>query len=1005
MEINVEKIMSRSDDGNEASPAGQTFTQQEIQRLNKVAKDANLTPPETSPAPTEKPLGTFGKVLDFLNTTNYMVSGVLGKLGIGGEGKKLISERLLGEPREKTAIGSALRFITGTALDIFLDPLTYLTFGGWGLLKVASKTGKIIRATTAGEKVLDALAEGMLRNAVTKSPHLLEQANKLKQLQSRYTREAQNILVKLTEPNLTLKARGGQKMVETALKTIGVEPTKEALQNVVENGIKGLHLDDVLSLYSKRTGIRIPIITRNMIDKTKDIVDNTSRWLIEKSPTAKSIFDGLEKTKNLMLEKAEKFFPIYRNVPQEVKFLNTLRLNKIENSLNNIREKLSVILEPIEKNPESQKRIVLALDTGKIDKLTNVVERKVYFDVKNLLNEVAIVEEKKGLLEKTLKDYITHLYENPQGADAIAKAINNGRASVLSRYAHSRRIPLLSIAEELGLNPVYDLKRILGARLMAHANAIHNADFVNAVANRYGKIAKIIRITKDIKEKAGKIVVKEKALKAIDLLRDDYVRLSKVVVKLPKNMPQKLAVPRHIAEYIGEALKKQTIDNEGLRILLKGYDRALNFVKRSVTVAFPAFHIRNARSNILNSFLEIGLGALDPVSHKQTIDILTGKTGVLIDRFGRKYSYDYLRKIIKRTGIMREDLQRLDFTSAGGLEFLEAAKKYSPLRAGSKIGQFIENEARLQLFLYKIKSGNDIPDAVSAVNRVLFDYSNLSAFERVALKRLIPFYTWTTRNIVLQISQMLKNPARQSEIAKTIVNLNNSFYTPIKQEEQKYLPAYLQEGIAYLTEKHGDDASILYGFDIPLEDVFQKIRHPIREFLIAMSPFIKVPIELSTGFNFFTDKRIKEDDWGGEFKSYPQKLKEWLDFRTIEDKDPKTGKTLTTYRVDPYKKYLFKSASSLIGAARFASSLDEIVASLEGMRQFLSGEPLSMENKIAIIRFWGGIGLRQYNFETGRYLEEKKRLNEIIDYLDRQGLIEKKEIHYKPKERKVLELE
>ena len=52
------------------------------------------------------------------------------------------------------------------------------------------------------------------------------------------------------------------------------------------------------------------------------------------------------------------------------------------------------------------------------------------------------------------------------------------------------------------------------------------------------------------------------------------------------------------------------------------------------------------------------------------------------------------------------------------------------------------------------------------VNKILFDYKNLSRVERDWLARMFPFYRWTRKNIALQAERLLRNPGQAGIQAK-----------------------------------------------------------------------------------------------------------------------------------------------------------------------------------------------------------------------------------------------
>jgi len=65
-----------------------------------------------------------------------------------------------------------------------------------------------------------------------------------------------------------------------------------------------------------------------------------------------------------------------------------------------------------------------------------------------------------------------------------------------------------------------------------------------------------------------------------------------------------------------------------------------------------------------------------------------------------------------------------------------------------------------------INKDDMIWDAASReVKGALFDYSDLSSFEQNVLKRFLPFYTWSRKNIPLQIKHLVLNPQRAEKLA------------------------------------------------------------------------------------------------------------------------------------------------------------------------------------------------------------------------------------------------
>jgi len=97
-------------------------------------------------------------VLDVLRTGEYAMGGILsGKSPITGIREKMSPSDALGIADENTKLWSK-KGLAALATDILLDPVTYLTFGSAGVMKLATKGGQI-PITKAGQKLIREIIE------------------------------------------------------------------------------------------------------------------------------------------------------------------------------------------------------------------------------------------------------------------------------------------------------------------------------------------------------------------------------------------------------------------------------------------------------------------------------------------------------------------------------------------------------------------------------------------------------------------------------------------------------------------------------------------------------------------------------------------------------------------------------------------------------------------------------------------------------------------------------
>jgi hypothetical protein len=106
-------------------------------------------------------------------------------------------------------------------------------------------------------------------------------------------------------------------------------------------------------------------------------------------------------------------------------------------------------------------------------------------------------------------------------------------------------------------------------------------------------------------------------------------------------------------------------------------------------------------------------------------------------------------------------------------------------RFSKKVGEYVEGPVRLAMAMDSIKKGADRYEALTRISRVHFDYSEVSQFDQVA-KRFIPFWTFMSRNLPLQITQMYSKPKWYAWY--------NSFVRNFQAEGDPNAPAYWAEG-------------------------------------------------------------------------------------------------------------------------------------------------------------------------------------------------------------------
>ena len=86
-----------------------------------------------------------------------------------------------------------------------------------------------------------------------------------------------------------------------------------------------------------------------------------------------------------------------------------------------------------------------------------------------------------------------------------------------------------------------------------------------------------------------------------------------------------------------------------------------------------------------------------------------------------------------------------------------------PKKAGEYIARFVENQARITNFIGNLKRGRTTTEAADSVAKHLFDYNDLTFFQKKWMRTAFTFFTWNQKNVHLQLEMMQKAPAFYSK--------------------------------------------------------------------------------------------------------------------------------------------------------------------------------------------------------------------------------------------------
>lgn len=324
-----------------------------------------------------------------------------------------------------------------------------------------------------------------------------------------------------------------------------------------------------------------------------------------------------------------------------------------------------------------------------------------------------------------------------------------------------------------------------------------------------------------------------------------------------------LQIPEEVAKVLTKYVKTFGGDKAG-RKFWHWYDKILNIWKGYATFVNPGFHGRNAMSNMGLLYLKDGPLAFDPSLHIAAVNIMRGTKGTFRLFNGTTLTYDEVMDLARRHGVYgsgwfgtdiraAKDIRTLLDHPKGRLKRLlnPVGQQNIPFQVGKYIGGWVENEARMVGFLADLKRTANPAAAAERTKKFLFDYNDITDFERDTMKRIIPFYTWMRKNIALQMEQIIKQPAKFGDVAR----MKAAIEAQAPAVDERWTPKYFPELYAVRTPMKTSKGSPLYlNPNMPFQDINRMFN--IRDWLSSLAPW-KVVMELALNKQFFSGKEIE----------------------------------------------------------------------------------------------------------------------------------------------------
>ncbi len=258
---------------------------------------------------------------------------------------------------------------------------------------------------------------------------------------------------------------------------------------------------------------------------------------------------------------------------------------------------------------------------------------------------------------------------------------------------------------------------------------------------------------------------------------------------------------------------------------------------------------------------------LPVATQKQPVEIYEGLGGLTKDDllalgFESTEGVDYAGKALMRWNEEADEglnaLTRQMFVKRETNKALDFAKReIGPHNTLSKynraFGGLVENHAKIMHYMDRRVKGLSPEDAAISTKKWLYDYGELTDFERKFMKRILPFYSWMKNNSFNMARSIVMNPgkfARTSKFIEAIESLSPEW-------EDIQTPDYYDELKAIRLPWARKGKPVYLNPNLPFQDIN---RLNWKDAVSSLNPLIKGAFESvpEGGYNIFMDMPIEK---------------------------------------------------------------------------------------------------------------------------------------------------
>ena len=887
---------------------------------NGLQKDANRIM-ESQTGETNRIFsgGFISDIFDVLNSLQYGVTGVLkGKSFVEG-----VKTRQSFSDKDALGDNGIPGVVAGIALDIAVDPLTYIA-PATIVKKIpgAVKLGKIVKSSLFGSKVKKAIQVG--EGVAPKTYEALEGGNRLGKMladkvswmfgadpvfKETWERTTKNIASGTM--NIADLAKGVSKIAPKTAKKIFTADKQGRLKRVpldtLRKVLKPDELENVSALYNKIDDLGKQAVDAGLLSKSKyeenlgEYVKNA--YLEYEQAKGKGIFGfmraGIKGIKGRKaVENISEFgltqvdnpaYLLFKSNVDLIKDIENAKLFKIVNS----KFGTDIAQEGFKQLPKTAR---ITTTTGaQVDILTDIKKvnqeikptikelSRVFSKDKETLSLIKSIESTIGELSGKRADELTKFFSAPlkavktTGGGQVIKGVGKLPDNLKELGDAIKKFDKFS--DLMKSNTGIKLEKLFEEGVLERAGFTEIEDLFKFVKNSYkkipevtkevvqkGNLPKVVQLQRQIEELTPKL----SNLKNIDKKSiDDAYRYFEETLNTLSGKKEALVEELEIlklgdlaGKYVPENMYDyiQEISDPVKYTLGKKMVADFKFFK---VVMNPATHARNIVSNSILNWWKLGIGPWNVQKYASAVKDIAKNS----DDFKRFQKVGGGLDTMTSNEILSllDDPQVAKFGSKIG-NIWKNSKKF--------LGDIYQNEesvAKLVAFKEMVKKGFSDEKALQLAEQATFNYAQVTPFVRKLRTSLFgfPFITFTLKSTPLAVETIVKTPRRVSVFGKIKNSLEDLADIKETERERASEPPWVRDGFYIklpIKDKHGRSAYFDLTYIIPFGDLVSGnfIERQIKRDTGIKESLGEAALSKSPSLNFIKEISRNQDFYGNK---------------------------------------------------------------------------------------------------------------------------------------------